>query len=73
MSSFLDFVKSEKDHTIRFGKHIIQDIFKDWWQPFVKENNSLYIRPVVLNEINKFISCGSKNSGFAVYECEHCR
>lgn len=72
MSNFLDFVKSENDHTIRFGKHILQDIFNDWWQPFVTQHSNFFIRPVVLNEISKFISCGSKHNGYAVYECEHC-
>ena len=27
-SDFLDFVKSENDYTIRFGKHIINDLYK---------------------------------------------
>ena len=27
-SAFLNFVKSENNHTIRFGKHIINDLYK---------------------------------------------
>lgn len=69
---YLKYIKDEVDHTLSTKSHIIQDIFKDWWDIFLKENNTLNIRDVVKHEISKFIGCGSKQNGFSLYECEDC-
>ena len=41
---FVDFLVNENDHTFRSKNHILQDIFKDWWEPFCQEYKN--IRPV---------------------------
>ena len=43
-----------KDRTIKYR---LKDIFSDHWENFIKENKDLNIRPVVLKEVNKMISC----------------
>lgn len=65
-------IKDDIDHTIRNKQHIIQDIFRDYWTPFLEQNASLVIRNVVKHEVSKFISCGSKANGFSFYQCEDC-
>lgn len=67
---FVNFLVNENDHTFRSKNHILQDIFKDWWEPFCQEYKN--IRPVVYEEVEKFMGCGSKNNGYSVYECEDC-
>ena len=67
---FVNFLVNENYHTFRSKNHILQDIFKDWWEPFCQEYKN--IRPVVYEEVEKFMGCGSKNNGYSVYECEDC-
>ena len=67
---FVNFLVNENDHTFRSKNHILQDIFKDWWEPFCQEYKN--IRPVVYEEVEKFMGCGSKDNGYSVYECEDC-
>ena len=67
---FNDFLFNEDNHTFRSKNHILQDIFKDWWQSFCDKYKN--IRPVVYDEVNKFIGCGSKDNGYSVYECDSC-
>lgn len=31
---FEEFIGLEDKHTFRNKNHILQDIFKDWWEPF---------------------------------------
>lgn len=69
---FEDFIRSENEHTFRSNNHILQDIFKDWWEPFCHTFSNLNIRPVVFHEVSKFIGCGSKDNGFSFYECDSC-
>lgn len=69
---FDEFICSEHEHTFKPTKHILQDIFKDWWEPFCNKFPNLNIRPVVHQEVAKFIGCGSKNNGFSFYECDSC-
>lgn len=66
---FYKLIQDENDHTIRNKNHIIQDIFKDWWEPFLQ---NFQVRDVVKHEISKFLSCGSKELGYSVYECDNC-
>lgn len=58
-----------KDRTIRFR---LKDIFSDNWENFLKDNPNLNIRPVVLKEVDKMISCRTSSLGYSVYECSHC-
>lgn len=67
---FVDFLVNENDHTFRSKNHILQDIFKDWWEPFCNKYKN--IRPVVYEEVEKFTGCGSKENGYSVYECDKC-
>ena len=62
-------IQDENDHTIRNKNHIIQDIFKDWWEPFLEK---FPVRDVCKHEIDKFLLCGSKSLGYSVYECKSC-
>ena len=62
-------IQDENDHTIRNKNHIIQDIFKDWWETFLEK---FPVRDVCKHEIDKFLLCGSKSLGYSVYECESC-
>ena len=48
---FKDFLVNTNDHTFRSKNHILQDIFKDWWEPFCQEYKN--IRPVVYEEVEK--------------------
>lgn len=58
-----------KDRTIKFR---LKDIFNDHWDNFIKENSHLNIRPVVLKEVDKMISCRTSTLGYSVYECPDC-
>ena len=60
---------SYKDRTINFR---LKDIFSDHWNNFLKNNSNLNIRPVVLKEVNKMISCRTSELGYSVYECLDC-
>lgn len=58
-----------KDRNIKYR---LKDIFADHWDNFIKENNNLNIRPVVLKEVDKIISCRTSELGYSVYECPEC-
>ena len=58
-----------KDRTIKYR---LKDIFADHWDNFIKENKNLNIRPVVLKEVDKMISCRTSELGYSVYECPDC-
>ncbi|MEG2848482.1 MAG: transposase [Bacilli bacterium] len=69
---FNEFIQSEYNHTFRNNNHVLQDIFKDWWDNFLVENFNSEIRSVVKHEVSKFIGCGSKENGFSCYSCDTC-
>ena len=69
---FEEFILNEYNHTFRNQSHVLQDIFKDFWEPFCNQNSNLNIRPIVFTEIQKFIGCGSIDNGFSFYECSDC-
>ena len=69
---FEEFILNEYNHTFRNQNHVLQDIFKDFWEPFCNQNSNLNIRPIVFTEIQKFIGCGSIDNGFSFYECSDC-
>lgn len=70
--NYSEFIKNENEHTLKPKSRILQDIFGDWWDSFLQENSNLNIRNVVKTEVSKFIGCGSKDNGFAFYQCDDC-
>lgn len=70
--NFLDNILEIQSHIIGHKNHIIQDIFRDHRENFLISNHSLDIRPVVKDEISKFLLCGSMSSGYSVYDCNAC-
>ena len=56
----------------RADSYTFQQIFSDNFDSFLIDNPSLNIRPVVIDEINKMISCQDPSMGHAVYECPDC-
>ena len=73
---FLEFLEEENNHTYKpdncKSKFKIKDIFNDHWYSFLEDNPNLNIRPVVHEEVEKMMGCGSLSNGYAVYTCEHC-
>ena len=55
--------------TIKFR---LKDIFNDHWDNFLLDNPNLNIRPIVLKEVDKMISCRTSSLGYSVYECPDC-
>lgn len=56
----------------RADSYTFQQLFSDNFDSFLIDNPSLNIRPVVIDEINKMISCQDPSMGHAVYECPDC-
>lgn len=52
-------------------RNIIQQIFKDHFGDFLKENESK-IRKNVVFEVNKMINCRNENKGYTQYKCPKC-
>lgn len=48
----------------------IKDIFADHWEAFLLEGYP--IRPAILKNVDKIISCGDPSMGHALYFCDHC-
>ena len=73
---FLEFLEEENKHTYKpnncKSKFKIKDIFNDHWYSFLEDNPNLNIRPVVHEEVEKMMGCGSLSNGYAVYTCDHC-
>ena len=73
---FLDFLEEESNHTYKpdecKSKFKIKDIFNDHWYSFLEDNPNINIRPVVYEEVEKMMGCGSLSNGYAVYTCDHC-
>ena len=73
---FLEYLNEEIKHTYNpddsKAKFKIKDIFNDHWYSFLENNTDLTIRPVVHEEVEKMMGCGSLANGYAVYSCEHC-
>lgn len=53
------------------SKFTISEILEDHWDSFC-EKHSGRIRPAVLSEVGKVISCGDSSKGFAMYTCPDC-
>ena len=56
----------------RADSYTFQQIFSDNFDSFLINNPSINIRPVVIDEINKMISCQDPSMGHAIYECPTC-
>lgn len=56
------------------SKPTIQLIFHDFWKDFLLDPQVIKngVRPVVIKEVNKMISCGTLDAGFEVFECPNC-
>jgi len=55
-------------------KITIQKVFLDHWDSFLRDPEVIRrgLRPIVIQEVEKMISCGTIDSGFEVYECPNC-
>lgn len=55
-------------------KITIQKIFFDHWDSFLRDPEVIRrgLRPIVIQEVEKMISCGTVDSGFEIYECPNC-
>ena len=73
---FLDYLDEEIKHTYNpddsKAKFKIKDIFNDHWYSFLEDNPDITIRPVVYEEVEKMMGCGSLSNGYAVYTCDNC-
>ncbi len=59
--------------TIKTSKYTIKQIFQENWDDFYKENKK-HIRPVVVENVKKVMSCGDKDIiGHNTYVCPECR
>ena len=56
----------------RADSYTFQQIFSDNFHNFLHDNPSLKIRPVIIDEVNKMISCQDTSLGYAIYECSNC-
>ena len=52
------------------SKYTIKQIFIDNWESFLEKFSN--IRPVVIKEVSKMMSCQDPDLGHALYQCEHC-
>ena len=55
-------------------KYTIQKIFFDYFDDFLKDPQVIKntVRPVVLEEVRKMLTCGTIDAGFEIYECPNC-
>ena len=58
---FEEFICLEDKHTFRSKNHILQDIFKDWWEPFCSKYSNLNIRPIVFKEVINLLAVVLRN------------
>ena len=56
----------------RSVNHRLKDIFNDHWENFLNDNPDINIRPVVLTEVDKMMSCRTAQLGYSLYECPDC-
>ena len=65
----------DKMHINKNPKHpSIQLIFHNHFHDFLNLSDvkKVGVRPVVLKEVEKMLSCGTLDAGFEIYECPHC-
>ena len=51
--------------------NILKAIFSDHWSIFLKENEDK-MRPVIIEEVEKFLHCGELSNGFLTFKCKAC-
>lgn len=52
------------------AKFTIKQIFRDHWTAFILQFHK--IRPVVIREVSRMLSCGDPSMGYALYVCPSC-
>lgn len=75
--SIVNVFKSEKELFDTYPKNVywsLKDIFSDYWDKFLdfSASKNLTIRPVVLRDVSRMISCKSPSLGFSLYRCPSC-
>lgn len=50
----------------------ISSIFKDYWEPFLRDNPHLKIRDCVHENVNRTLKCQTPELGYHFYECPNC-
>ena len=53
------------------GKKLLKQIFVDHWQQFLTSHPNL--RPAILINVEKMLTCGTEARGFHLYQCPSCR
>lgn len=48
------------------------DIFRDYWELFLKDNAHLNIRDTVHQNVERMLNCKTPDLGYAFYECPNC-
>lgn len=69
--------KNESEMRKKFNKtrnYNLKEIFQLYWNDFLSyaNNNNLCIRPVVIKEINRLLSCKTDELGYSLYKCPIC-
>lgn len=69
--------KNEFEMRKKFNKtqnYNLKEIFQIYWNDFLSyaSNNNLYIRSVVIKEINRLLSCKTDELGYSLYKCPTC-
>ena len=59
------------EENIPVQMNILKAIFSDHWSRFLKENKDK-MRPVIIEEVEKFLHCGELSNGFLTFKCEAC-
>lgn len=67
-----ELIKNSNLFVNRSKKYYIKDIFRDYWEDFVKDNSHLYIRPAVFNNVEKMLTCQTPDLGYNFFECPNC-
>lgn len=52
--------------------YTIVDIFRDFWDPFLKDNSHLNIRDDVFDNVNRMLLCRTPELGYSFYDCPNC-
>ncbi len=50
----------------------ISDIFKDYWEPFLRDKPHLKIRDSVFENVSRTLKCQTPELGYNFYECPNC-
>lgn len=67
-----DFIKYEVKVKNRKTIFTIKQIFKDWWNKFLKNYPNINIRDVVFSNVNRMLKCKTWDLGYAIFKCPDC-